>query len=841
MIPVPRNFQLRHSLHQLDQGTNSRRKYTSTAETHLLRGSVSLRPNSNSGLPPMSREPHTDIDSGPLPKSFMTSRNPMTHYNNDATTGPTHALAKQSMHVRTSSAPVGGQLAATRGGILSKATIRPNKYQNRFNKSRAGDLGMFANGAHLSGKQKKTEALENHYSDVMETKRYVRPPSAQTVLQRATSSTGVQENGLSLEERQRVNSRRPNTAPTVSPNTKQNEDLTRENARLHEEMASMRDSLFRKMRGGKRFVSGGGFRTGGTPQHERNDNKQSGQKNENKHLRNKILQLQNEKHRVEQSLAETNLKLKRLSEQVRVCQSSAKSSDELVIKLREIIKDREKTISIHDTIVSELKCERKNLENLCNSQKLEITNLKNALASVEKGNASPIKIREPDPDTEAALVAAKAELISLHGKLQKTMDEKDSFKHELKLVESKNGELKTELKASCTVQALLEKQAKESNEQLRIASDTISEQRNELNDLNQWKILFIEKMRAKDDKLLELQNRIDFLQKEFDLHKKQSSGAHGDMEKSFMDEIEVLKKEIQRLRNLLEEENEKRSQVLAEKESIRKICDGLEKLLSDEKEKSGIFKEQLREASGEIDRLRKELNALKIELDQKKRNARDYDTTKIEMQKSMNEMKASIERLRDELSEAQRRGRSADGALSKEQVAHGFTKDSLKRSENNLGLEKVRANDLQAKLDEANRQLSGVQDLINKAKQEAKKEALEKTLQSMVRLCVVAPTVNVHFNNQQASCKAPMPSSRIKHIIQDDVLPNFTSLFLQMEEGVSANGNRLDAWLEEMLAEMQKSIQAHLQDVFNNDAPSSAALTSGRGGRPDSRQSKHRR
>ena len=50
-----------------------------------------------------------------------------------------------------------------------------------------------------------------------------------------------------------------------------------ENARLHQEMASMRDSFFRKMRGGKRFVSGGGFRTGGFPQNDPSEKKKNGQ------------------------------------------------------------------------------------------------------------------------------------------------------------------------------------------------------------------------------------------------------------------------------------------------------------------------------------------------------------------------------------------------------------------------------------------------------------------------------------------------------------------------------------------------------------------------------------
>ena len=59
-----------------------------------------------------------------------------------------------------------------------------------------------------------------------------------------------------------------------------------------------------------------------------------------------------------------------------------------------------------------------------------------------------------------------------------------------------------------------------------------------------------------------------------------------------------------------------------------------------------------------------------------------------------------------------------------------------------------------------------------------------------------------------------MPSSRIRGIIENDVLPNFSSLFLQLEEGKAHDGSKLDLWLEDMLGEMQRSIQSHLADVF---------------------------
>ena len=43
------------------------------------------------------------------------------------------------------------------------------------------------------------------------------------------------------------------------------------------------------------------------------------------------------------------------------------------------------------------------------------------------------------------------------------------------------------------------------------------------------------------------------------------------------------------------------------------------------------------------------------------------------------------------------------------------------------------------------------------AQQQLQAKALETAMQSLVRLCVVAPTVNVHLGEQTLGCKAPLP------------------------------------------------------------------------------------
>ena len=87
-------------------------------------------------------------------------------------------------------------------------------------------------------------------------------------------------------------------------------------------------------------------------------------------------------------------------------------------------------------------------------------------------------------------------------------------------------------------------------------------------------------------------------------------------------------------------------------------------------------------------------------------------------------------------------------------------------------------------------------------------------MQSLVRLCVVAPTVNVHLGDQTVTCRTTLPREKIRDMVQDTILPVFSRLFVQPDEGLSPDGNNLDEWLQGLLGDMQTSIEKHLKHVF---------------------------
>ena len=329
----------------------------------------------------------------------------------------------------------------------------------------------------------------------------------------------------------------------------------------------------------------------------------------------------------------------------------------------------------------------------------------------------------------------------------------------------------------------------------------------------------------------------------------------------------ALRKEIERLENELEETKRLQNGLLSKVDNLRGERDALKESSATLSMKL-VSEQQLREAEceranqaeasrttleKELQRLREALAALEREMSAKDKelfrlrklaksgmsNAGDLKSDIEKLKNKLGVSEAECKAVREQLDSMMQRARDAEMAMNKKSAAFKLMEAELRRCEKDLGMEQSVTEKLRNELAEAAKRLANVKADTSKATQQARKEALESSLQSMVRLCVVAPTVNVHFNSQEHACKAPMPSSRIRGIIENDVLPNFSSLFIQLEEGKAQDGSKLDQWLEGMLAEMQRSIQSHLADVFNdqNGGNNSNAYQNRAGGRPVSSQS----
>lgn len=87
---------------------------------------------------------------------------------------------------------------------------------------------------------------------------------------------------------------------------------------------------------------------------------------------------------------------------------------------------------------------------------------------------------------------------------------------------------------------------------------------------------------------------------------------------------------------------------------------------------------------------------------------------------------------------------------------------------------------------------------------------LQKALSSSIRVCVVAPTVNVHAGDKKLKFKSGLQETRLQDFLVNDVLRKHTYLFEQPSEDSGPDGSPLQPWVQRVLQEMQRSIDHHI-------------------------------
>ena len=88
--------------------------------------------------------------------------------------------------------------------------------------------------------------------------------------------------------------------------------------------------------------------------------------------------------------------------------------------------------------------------------------------------------------------------------------------------------------------------------------------------------------------------------------------------------------------------------------------------------------------------------------------------------------------------------------------------------------------------------------------------ALEKAISSSVRLCVVAPTVNVHVNDKKVSMMSSVSEQSLK-VYLSDLLQSYNFVYRQDKPDISPDGvSLLQDWLQSLLTRMQASIEQHI-------------------------------
>eukprot|EP01041_Mallomonas_annulata_P001969 gene1969-3826_t len=92
--------------------------------------------------------------------------------------------------------------------------------------------------------------------------------------------------------------------------------------------------------------------------------------------------------------------------------------------------------------------------------------------------------------------------------------------------------------------------------------------------------------------------------------------------------------------------------------------------------------------------------------------------------------------------------------------------------------------------------------------------ALERALASTIRLCVVAPTVNVQVADKKLKFKSGVPEDALRDFLMKDVLDKYTFLFSQQGESTAPDGSAIQPWIQKILNEMQKTIDHHINTAI---------------------------
>ena len=139
--------------------------------------------------------------------------------------------------------------------------------------------------------------------------------------------------------------------------------------------------------------------------------------------------------------------------------------------------------------------------------------------------------------------------------------------------------------------------------------------------------------------------------------------------------------------------------------------------------------------------------------------------------------------------------------------------DDVRRELNN---EKNNNNYLNAEVERLSNLKSDLTKRLQKESDNSRK-SIETSIASSVRLCVVAPTVNVTVANNKIKAKAALNEKSLKSFLTTEVLSKYSFLFKQQDEESSpVEKEPLQVWIQKMLNNMQTSIEDHVNNAMNN-------------------------
>lgn len=305
-------------------------------------------------------------------------------------------------------------------------------------------------------------------------------------------------------------------------------------------------------------------------------------------------------------------------------------------------------------------------------------------------------------------------------------------------------------------------------------------------------------------------------------------------------DLKIKSKELRSTVKVLEEKNQNLE------DEISKLRNELNDQQSHQESSSTAVQEELTKLRIENSNLSEQVSALKHQLQKQTEEASDKE----------NALQLEIDKLRAELmSESENVAQRDTIIVEKERIIEVLkskvaeiepivqsTKAELAKMINEKNSAQLNAKTLTAEkkeLVDANNELNNkYNDLCLKMVQEAEltAKALEKAISSSVRLCVVAPTVNVHISDKKMRFQSKTSETELRSFLEQNVLNKFVYLYKQEHDDTAPDGKTpLRQWVTRMLSEMQESIESHINNAMKGGKPSEGS-DSGKEDQPRSRR-----
>eukprot|EP01039_Chlorochromonas_danica_P006346 gene6346-6998_t len=185
---------------------------------------------------------------------------------------------------------------------------------------------------------------------------------------------------------------------------------------------------------------------------------------------------------------------------------------------------------------------------------------------------------------------------------------------------------------------------------------------------------------------------------------------------------------------------------------------------------------------------------------------------------SLAESQVALRSSQEGLAAAKKRLEALEGSLKLTIQERDATKQTVSQLSDELATAQKRIASLetdlqtsQQKLNEALRRMA--------LESAATKKALEKAVTASVRLCVVAPTVNVNIGEQRQKYRSRLSEKALEKFLDDQVFSRYAMLFKQDQENTGPDGElSMEKWLQGMLAKMQTTIESHVNAAMEGSS-----------------------